>query len=201
MSGSVLAAAAAASAASAPASVASAASAAAASASPGFFTAMFAFVAGFLLSWPALIGLALIGVLFEHNGARGWAVTTALVLAASAYFFFAVPLLTILIGAAAYLVAGVAWSVWRYKRYVDKTVEKYKAENEAVRRRVIEALHPKAMLSTLTAWILIWPFSLVENIAGDLINAIQALVTKVFRGVYHSIYNKAVAALNLPKAE
>lgn len=193
MAGTLIAATAA-SAASAPTT---AASAAVASASPGFFAAIFAFLAGFMLSWPALIILASLGILFEHNGARGWAVTTMLILAASSYFFFAVPLLTILIGAAVYLVVGVVWSIWRYKRHVDKTVERHKGSGDYERQAALRELHPRAMLSTLTAWIVIWPFSFIEHLVGDLINALQALVTKVFRGVYHRIYNKAVAALSI----
>lgn len=189
--------AAAASAASAASAPTAAASAAAASVSPGFFAGVFAFLAGFMLSWPALLILAGFGVLFEHNGSRGWAVTTMLLLAATCYFFFAVPLLTILIGAAVYLVVGVIWSVWRYKRHVDKVVEANKDESATTRNFVLRDLHPKAMLSTLTAWIVIWPFSFIEHVTGDLINALQALVTKVFRGVYHKIYNKAVAALSV----
>jgi hypothetical protein len=51
------------------------------------------------------------------------------------------------------------------------------------------------MLPTITAWITIWPFSLVENFVGDIINFIQDLVQKVFRGIYHKIYDSAVAAL------
>lgn len=196
MAGTLIAATAA-SAASAASAPTTAASAAVASASPGFFAAIFAFLAGFLLSWPALIVLASLGILFEHNGARGWAVTTMLILAASSYFFFAVPLLTILIGAAVYLVVGVVWSIWRYKRHVDKTIERYRDSGDYERRAALGQLHPRAMLSTLTAWIVIWPFSFVEHLVGDLINALQSLVTKVFRGVYHRIYNKAVAALSI----
>jgi len=195
MAGTIVAAAVAASAASAASAPTAAASAAAASASPGLIVATLGFFAGLAMTWPALIGLALLGILFEHNGARGWAVTMMLGLAATSYFFFAVPLMTILVGASIYVAVGLVWSWWRYKRHVDKTVVENREADEMQRRRVIRDLHPKAMLSIITAWILIWPFSMIENIAGDLINMIQSLVTKVFRGIYHKIYSSAVEAL------
>lgn len=154
-----------------------------------------AFLAGALLSWPALIVLIMLGVLFEHNGARGWAVFTAIVLSAVAYFFFSVPLLTIATGAAVYLVVGLIWSFWRYKRHVEKTVAEHKNSTNHEKEGVLRRLHPRQMLSTITAWVLIWPFSLVENIAGDLINAVQALIQKIFRGVYYRIYDSAVSRL------
>lgn len=157
--------------------------------------AIFGFLAGFLLTWPAFIGLLFLGILFEHNGARGWAVFTALVTAAVAYFFFAVPMTTILIGGAGYIVFGLIYSFFRYKRHANKIVETFKNDSPERKERALYALHPKQMLPTITAWIIIWPFSFVENFVGDIINAIQMLVTKFFRGVYHKVYDSAVAAL------
>lgn len=37
---------------------------------------------GYLLTWPGLIALCVLGVLFEHNDSRGWAVFSGLVLSA-----------------------------------------------------------------------------------------------------------------------
>jgi len=156
---------------------------------------MFMFAAGFMLSWPALIVLLILGILFEHNDAHGWAVFTAMVTAAVAYFFFSVPLMTLAIGIVAYLVVGLIWSFWRYKRHVDTVVTQYKDEPSEARQRAIGRLHPKAMLSTITTWIIVWPFSMIENITSDIINAIQMLVQKVFRGIYHRIYESAVDQL------
>lgn len=162
---------------------------------PGFFMSLFGFLAGLLLTWPAFIALIFLGILFEHNGARGWAVFAALALAAVSYFFFHVGLMTIAISAGAYLVIGVVWSFWRYKRHASDVVEKFKDAMQRDKEIAIAKLHPKAMLSTITAWIVIWPFSAVENVVGDLITGLQALVSKIFRGVYHRIYDAAVGQL------
>ena len=153
------------------------------------------FLAGFLLTWPALIVLVVLGILFEHNGARGWAVFTALVSMLVAYFFFNVSLAAIAVGSVAYIAVGLIWSFWRYKRHAEKVVEQNRESDTYHKERALAALHPKAMLGTITAWILIWPFSMVENIVGDIITTIQLLVTKFFRGVYHKVYDSAVTAL------
>jgi hypothetical protein len=133
--------------------------------------------------------------LFEHNAARGWAVFTALVVLAVSYFFFNVSLLALAAYAAGYIVVGLVWSWYRYKRHAASVVAEHRDSTASQKERALAALHPKAMLSTITAWIMVWPFSLVENFVGDIINAIQLLVTKFFRGVYHSIYDAAVSAL------
>lgn len=156
----------------------------------------FAFLAGFLLTWPALIGLAFLGVLFENNGSRWWAVTTAIVLSVVAYFFFAVPLTTIFIGSVGYIFIGLVWSFYRYKRHTISVVAKFKSAKDAyVRQLAIQELQPSNMIPTITAWILIWPFSLIENLVGDVINSVQLLVTKFFRSVYYRIYESAVKEL------
>lgn len=164
-----------------------------AAASPGLFAAADLFIAGWGIT--ILVALAILGILFEHNGARGWSVFTALVVAAVAYIAFNVSLITIAIGAVAYVVVGLVWSFWRYKRHAAKVVEEKRNSSAMEKERALRELHPRAMLGTITAWIMIWPFSMVENIVGDLINLIQSLVTKFFRGVYHNIYDAAVSAL------
>ena len=174
------------------AAVASAAASTAAT-SPGLFAAAGMFIAGWGIT--ILVILAVLGILFEHNGARGWSVFTALVVAAVAYISFNVSLVMIGIGAVAWLAIGLVWSFWRYKRHAAKVVEENRDAPAGVKERVLRDLHPRAMLPTITAWIMIWPFSMVENIVGDLINLVQTLVTKFFRGIYHSIYDAAVAAL------
>lgn len=153
------------------------------------------FIVGYMVSWPALVVLLLLGVIFEHNEAHGWAVFTALVTMAVSYFFFGIPLLTVLAYGAGYVVVGLIWSFYRYKRHAGDMVEKYKNADSSTKNSVIRDLHPKAMLGTITSWIIIWPFSMIENVVGDLITGIQTLVQKVFRGIYHRIYDSAVKQL------
>jgi hypothetical protein len=170
-----------------------AAPAAATAAEVGFFAG----ILGFLTGWGVLIlaVLVLFGIISEHNNARGWSVFWALLAAAIAYLVFHVSLMTLIVGAIGYIIIGLFWSFWRYKRHASKIVEEYRQSSDSEKERALRGLHPKAMLSTITAWIVIWPFSMVENVIGDLITGIQMLVTKFFRGVYHKVYDSAVAAL------
>ena len=154
-----------------------------------------AFILGWALSWPGLIGLLILGTIFEANEAHGWAMFMGVVSAVVAYFFFAIPLMTLLVYAACYLAVGFIWSFWRYKRHAQKVVANNKDALSHEKERALRNLHPRVMLSTITAWIVIWPFSMAENLVGDIINFVQELVTKFFRGVYHRIYDSAVAAL------
>ena len=153
------------------------------------------FVAGVMLTWPALVVLLVLGILFEHNDAHGWAVFIALITAVVLFFFFSVPLLALAIGAVVYLVAGLLWSFWRYKRHVADVIEEYKDAQQHEKDYALKYSSPKEMLSTITSWIIVWPFSIIDNLISDIIDGIQVLVKKVFHGVYNKIYESAVSAL------
>lgn len=144
----------------------------------------------FLATWPAILVLCILGIWCEHNESRGFAVFWALVAGASAFFYFNVSLESIAISSIGYVCFGIVWSFYRYKRFIVAKVEELR--NDGYPNR-IEQYHPTKMLDTITAWIIIWPFSLIENLCSDIINGVEALVKGVFKGVYNRIYNAAVA--------
>jgi len=183
------------------ATAASAPAAAASATVPVVITAaeagFLASVAGFIAGWAIFIlaALFLFGIFAEHTESSGWAIFFMILAVTVAFFTFSFSWLTLALGAVGYIVVGLLWSFWRYKRHAQKVVADNKNSSASEKQRVLERLHPKAMLGTITAWIVIWPFSMVENLVGDIINFIQELVTKFFRGVYHRIYDAAVSAL------
>jgi hypothetical protein len=155
-----------------------------------------AFLAGFLLNWWALGFLLFAGVLFEYNEAHGSAIFIGFVAAAVSYFFFDVALATIGLYSIAYFVIGVVWSFWRYKRHADKVVKESVVKDSYDRERALKRLHPSEMLGKLTTWILVWPFSMIENLVGDIINVVQRTITTVLKNAYMAIYNSAAGKLS-----
>jgi len=157
-------------------------------------------IAVYALTWPALIGLLIIGVIFEANDAHAWAMFTGIVSAVIAYFFFHIDPMSIIMYVIAYFVIGFVWCAWRYKRYANDIVEKFKNSNKYERQSAVARLHPTRMLDKLTTWVIVWPFSVVENFTGDFIKLVQIGITKIFKGVFHRIYEVAVNQL-LPKED
>lgn len=156
-----------------------------------------AFLAGWFLSWPSLAILLGIGILFEHNEARGMAIFLIIVSAITAFFFFDMTLAQVAVYAGIYLVIGTIWSFWRYRRYVRSTVERLRSSGKSPSYKAmeLESLAPSQNTNTIVAWIIVWPFSAVDNIAGDLINLLTELVNNVFRQIYASIYTSATKGL------
>jgi hypothetical protein len=155
---------------------------------------IFLFLSAWLVTWPALAVFCLFGVWAEYWESRGSAIFWAVVTAVTAYFYFNVPLGDLVVYTIGYLIVGFFWSFYRYSRFVFKKAEHY-SRFSSNPRGLMEDFHPSKMLDTITAWIIIWPFSLIENLCGDIINFVETLVKKVFKGVYNRIYEKAVGNL------
>lgn len=160
-------------------------------------------VTAYLFTWPALLLLIVAGILFEHNGARSWAVFLGIVALLVSYFMFDVPLQTLVVAAVGYVGVGVVWSFWRYKVHVDERVASLSEvpHSSSFRQQEVAKLAPSRMADTIVAWIIIWPFSMVENVLGDVLTMIRGLVDRVFKGVYNRIYSKALATLEIKEPE
>lgn len=156
-------------------------------------------ILGYLITWPALFALLFLGVIFEHNKSSGWAIFTLILAGIIGYLMLKFPLINILWYSLGYVAIGSIWSFWRYRRHVKTEVDKIKAkwaEFDTVRREYfLKELAPNAMLDTIVYWIIVWPFSLVDNLIGDLIELTETLVKTVFKKIYNSIYESATADL------
>lgn len=150
---------------------------------------------GYLFTWPAIAILIVLGIVFESSKEHMLAAFFGIVAAVSAYFFFHLDLQSLTLYIAAYFGIGMIWSIWRYKRYSNEVVARNKSAGERSRADAARSLLPSRMLSKLTTWVIVWPFSMVENLAGDLINLVQTAITRVFKGIYNRIYEAAVGEL------
>lgn len=123
--------------------------------------------------------------------------------AIAGYFFFDLDLMSIVLWVVAYFIFGFAWSIWRYYRYVSAAVEKIQNDCNHVDLclKGIAWYEPNRMLGTLTTWVLIWPFSMAENVLGDVVKLVKTVISTFFRGVYHKIYENAVNEIKESSAE
>lgn len=130
----------------------------------------------------------------------GWAVFTGIVSGVIAFFMFDLTIIQISIFAALYFVAGIVWSFWRYKRYAENMVDIFNLEtspSDFDRKRLVERLKIENMAGRITGWILSWPFSMIENVVGDVIRLVRNLVTDTLKGVYNSILASATKNLKI----
>lgn len=161
---------------------------------------IFAFVAGFLVSPYVLFSLLMLGIILEYAEWTGFAIFVGIIAAISAFLFFDVSLQTLAMASAIYVVIGLGWSFWRYRVYVNKKVNDAIVRKTKLESYEISRWSPKESIGKITAWVLIWPFSMIENIASDVIRFIETLIRDVFNRIYDSIFESAIAKLP-PKKE
>lgn len=141
-----------------------------------------------------------------HEDSEGWAIFWLIVGAGLAYFTFEVDGKTLLMYIAAYIPVGLVWSFFRWKRYCNRKVDKFNdfkqmctAEGSDVsfdEKRRLEALRkevdPTNNISKVVQWIIIWPFSLIDNILGDVYDMLVNLVRKHLISLYRRISDGAL---------
>lgn len=111
----------------------------------------------------------------------------------------------LLIGVAAYGIAGGAWSVFRWLKYCRKYVETHPNEKISLiegygdNKRTLtleqyysEKLKPSDHKSRLIAWIVYWPWSLIWNVIGDFFTGIYDALANVYNRVAASVIKKAL---------
>lgn len=144
---------------------------------------------------PYAIGAVLIiASICDHRQSQGWGIFWIIVSAALAYFAFGVDPKLIGYAALAYVPVGVIWSIFRYRKYTKEIVKKVQAgdmdDHHAL--RLVRLSENKAKI---TYWVAAWPMSLVGRILGDIYDAIESVVVKLFKGTYARISADAEAQI------
>jgi hypothetical protein len=153
----------------------------------------------YVLTLPALALFIFFGILFEAND-NSSSIVCAIIAGVVAFFVFSLSITDMILIVAAYVIIGSVWSFWRYRHFVTEKVANWNTKVNMSAQETkwfVESLTPRACLNRITCWIIVWPFSMVENIAGDLIRMIKHMITNTFKSVYNKIYTKAIANLTV----
>ena len=158
-----------------------------------------------------IVGLFAIALFFENIDWEGTKFIWSVILVAYVSTYFNVSLYNGLVfGLPIYLAAGIIWSFYRYRRYVQDEIrkfdssEKYMSFGDAHANRTVtllEKLHPSRNITKIVDWIIFWPLSFTNNFIGDLIDSVRYLVKNTFKSIYMKIYKAATKDLIVIKTE
>lgn len=165
-----------------------------------------AFVLGYLAAWPSwfiLIGLCLWS---DYAESSGWTVFLSILFGVASYFLFNLSPKDLLWTAPLYVVIGVLWSLWRWKRRCDKKVALFmegadKNKNKHGREILEQQITPSAVgnKERITTWVLTWPFGLVVHSCNDIFSLVGKMIDKYLIKAYQGIGQTAIN--KLPPAE
>ena len=146
-----------------------------------------------LLSWPGIVLLFLLGVAFEHFEIRIFTLACLGAFGFALYRQINPDLRSAIISLILYIPIGLAWSVYRYHRFLKDLVKKsiknpnpYEYHHDA---------SPKSMIPTIVSWIITWPISLIENFSKDFIDFLTMFVTRAFGNLFGKMYNSAMSEI------
>jgi hypothetical protein len=157
---------------------------------------MFAAIGAFLLVWwvPIFILLGIIALVTEHNEAHGWTVFFTIVMMLAAVSLPSVTWTMMGVLAVVWVPIGLVWSLWRWKKYCAHIVSEV-ANGKIMASSGKQMIDPQEALSKITQWVIAWPFSLVESLIGDIIDAVQNMIKGIFKATYEKISAKALVQI------
>lgn len=92
-----------------------------------------------------------------------------------------------------YIPVGLGWSLIRWKRHSSKVVEGLKDFNDrsnAELNRAVDSLTVSENVGKILGWTVNWPWSVIDNVFGDIIDFLKRIITVHLRTFYDSITAK-----------
>lgn len=150
------------------------------------------FLLGVTISWWFWIPLSILLLVCDYRELRGDYSGWGYILAFVALIAISVNITLQWWYFVLYPFVGLAWSMWRYKRYVNFKIKQAMEENE----RYDEEINREALRSQLSIvrqsdrvayWILLWPSNMIVNVFADVWDVlVEQLKTRLAR-IYNSI--------------
>jgi hypothetical protein len=151
-------------------------------------------VLALILSWPAIIGLFVIALCFEHNERHGWTTVFTTIALIALVAMFKLPWQQIGFMALAWLPIGLIWSMWRWRRRCSNIIE-LNHSGELHKDMAEHKLAVENNFDVITYWTICWPVSFLEAFVGDIIDFVSNLIRKMFRSTYERMSAKAKSQL------
>lgn len=160
-----------------------------------------AFFAGYLLSSIGLGFLVIASFLCSSRENNFFSVVFGAMAITVLVKLQQIPLIYVAYAVPAYLLAGLVWSMWRYRRYVHKRTTNVDHLTISDRKHLLARLKPSRMKGAIVAWVLAWPFSMVGALVEDLTHAVEHIITEWLGGVYKAIFKGAEERLAMSETE
>jgi len=158
---------------------------------------MFDFMLGVFVSWYFALFVILFALFCDSNNESSWSSVAVVIIAVWLKTHFAISLLSVGIIVLCYLGAGILWSLFRWHRYCNETVDYYNSYsadyNEYEKRLYFARLIPSNNIKKIVNWVLSWPVSLINELMEDIYHYISVLVRKYCIGIYNKITQSAMS--------
>jgi len=119
------------------------------------------------------------------------------------YDFRAIDLLSLLYITVIYLAVGCVWSLFKYKITAEYIAKEYIEENsrrdsnKLTKQNILDRIDNRIYKSTISYWILFFPFGILSFIFGDFIDYLVSKLGKVYKKIAEYVTNSAMSKINI----
>lgn len=161
-------------------------------------------VVGVMSSWWWLWALLFAILAFEHHEYEGWGIFGLILLVITFYIILDINTKYLIISSILYIPLGIAWSIYRWKRHCSSVMEDYDIDVKLAgceldsyqKGRFIDRLKASNNITKIVNWVIVWPFSLLDNLIGDIIDFVTQVIKKHLIGIYNKISAGNIEKIN-----
>ena len=142
-----------------------------------------------------LWGLLMSIMILEHNDYESLGIFGLLLLIITFYIILDINTKYLIISSILYIPLGIGWSIYRWKRHCSGVMEDYDLDvkmagcelNSHQKDGFIDRLKASNNVTKIVNWVIVWPFSLLDNLIGDTIDFTTQMIKKHLIGIYNKI--------------
>ena len=168
---------------------------------------MFDFIFGVYATWYCAVVLFVVAMWFDNSEIDVLCSICTLAVLWWIKIHFAIPLADMGYYAIGYFAIGIVWSVYRWYKYCNETVQDYNERKKHAEERnqpglipsysaFKNKLTPSENIGLISNWVISWPVSFLNNALSDFYGLVKSFISKFFIGVYNRISNSAIDRLN-----
>ncbi|AUS02926.1 phosphotransferase system EIIB [Vibrio phage 2.275.O._10N.286.54.E11] len=162
-----------------------------------FIAGIGAWLATWMFTWPFFL-MVFVAAIFADSDEDGfWQGAFLLGSIFVGFHLFDLSWQQFFIALVMYIPLGVAYSAFRWKRHIDKTVAQVEAgtmDRDTAANKIDYA--SRSNISDIAFWVAVWPVSGMAELCSDLIDLIRNLVSTHLQGIYKRLSQRGIARLD-----
>jgi hypothetical protein len=155
-----------------------------------------AFLVGFMFTIPAIVVSFIFTLYFERYERHWAAVFFEIVLLFCVSNYFDVGWGSFALSMLAFIPIGFVWSFFRWKKHCSTVVKKFEEKvKESMSAQsswyVRENVDPSNNVGLIVAWIILWPVSMIEQLASSMLDLLERSVLRIADLTYKKFSEEA----------
>lgn len=153
----------------------------------GFIMGCWLWLTAAYVTWWGMLSLFVLTYFFVYEEVKGWPLVTMALLSGSLMVTLNMSWQVNALIGTLYIPVGIIWSRYRWVRF-SRTAMEEKGDLSQLSTLELNRLRRKISfsenISRIAEWILVWPFSMLNNVLSDLLDLLKQVIKDHLVGMY-----------------